>query len=64
MRATLIVVAVLIAAFFVAHFRVATAETCTDSCAAKYAACTKHCKDTNCYTKCLNERESCLGSCK
>ena len=63
MRATLIVAAALIAAFLVAQLGPVGASSCSDSCDAAYAACTKGCKSTDCYTKCLNEKGSCIAKC-
>ena len=64
MRATLIVAGALLAAVFITQLRNATAETCSDSCDKAYAACIKSCKQTDCFTKCLNEKESCLAQCR
>ena len=63
MRATLIAVAVLIAAFVVWHLNAATADTCSDSCERAYAACSKSCKNTDCFTRCLNEKGACIAKC-
>ncbi len=66
MRPTVIIAGALIAGCLIAYLHRAAADTCADSCAAKYTACTNDCKasDTNCFTKCVNERESCLATCK
>lgn len=64
MRATLIVTGALIAALFITQLRHATAETCSDACEKAYAACSKSCKKTDCFTKCINEKESCLAQCR
>lgn len=66
MRAMLIVVAALIAAFIMMHRVAATADTCSDACDRTYAACTKSCNksNTDCFTKCINEHDSCLVRCK
>jgi len=64
MRATFIVFVGLIAAFVVAQFGAASADSCSDKCDAAYAACSKSCKDTDCYTRCLNDRGSCIAKCQ
>lgn len=64
MRATLIAVAALIAAFLIWHLgAAATADTCSDACDRAYAACSKSCKNTDCYTRCLNEKGACMARC-
>ena len=65
MRAHLIVVGALIAVL-VAPFAVAIADTCSDGCEKKYASCSKSCKanDTDCFTQCINEKESCIATCR
>ena len=64
MRGILIVGGALIAAVFITQLRNATAETCAESCEKAYAACSKGCKQTDCFTKCINEKESCLAQCR
>ena len=66
MRATIIVVGALIAAFLITNSRTAIADSCSDACAKTYASCSKSCKasDTDCFTKCINEQQSCLAQCK
>ncbi len=66
MRATIIVVSVLIGALLIMNPGRVTADTCSDACAKTYASCSKSCKksDTNCFTKCINEQQSCLAQCK
>ena len=64
MRATIILLGALIVTFLVAHRGAVTAETCSDSCDKAYAACSKSCKQTDCFTKCINEKESCLALCQ
>jgi hypothetical protein len=65
MRAMMIVVGALFAALLIAQLGGASAQTCADSCQKAYASCTKSCgSKTDCYTKCLNERDSCLAQCK
>ena len=66
MRATMIVVGALIAAVLLTTPSGATADACSDSCEKTYASCSKSSKqsDTNCFTKCINEKESCIAQCK
>ena len=65
MRAMMmIVVGALLTALCLAHFGAAGADTCADSCDRAYASCSKSCKATDCFTKCINEHESCLALCK
>jgi len=64
MRATLIVAGTLLAGIFLTQFRNATAETCANACDTAYAACSRSCKQTDCFTKCINEKESCLAQCR
>lgn len=66
MRATILVVATLIAALLIASHSSVGADTCSDACEKTYAACSKSCKqsDTDCFTKCINEKESCLAVCR
>ncbi len=64
MRAALIVTGALFAAVFITQVHYATAETCSDACNKAYAACSKSCKQTDCYTQCINEKESCLAQCR
>ncbi len=64
MRATLIVAGALFAAFLVAQLGPASAGSCSDACDAAYSSCAKSCKNTNCFTSCLNERGSCLAKCE
>jgi hypothetical protein len=64
-RAIVVVVGALFAAFLIAQRGAATADSCADACQRAYAACTKSCKknNTNCFTKCINEQQSCLARC-
>ncbi|MGD9763433.1 MAG: hypothetical protein AB7V27_06960 [Candidatus Binatia bacterium] len=65
MRAILIVVFVLVAAFLIANWRMASADTCSDSCDRNYSSCSSGCgKNTNCYTKCVNQKNACLLRCE
>jgi len=64
MRATLIVAGALLAGVFITQLRNASAETCSDACDKAYAACSNSCKQTDCFTKCINEKESCLAQCR
>jgi hypothetical protein len=66
LRAILMVVVALSAALVIAQFGGATAQTCADACTKAYAACSRSCKstDTDCFTRCINERESCLAKCQ
>ena len=66
MRASIILIGMLTAAFLVVHAGRATADSaCSDSCQKAYAACANSCKkqNTNCFTKCINEQQSCLVRC-
>ena len=66
MRAILVAIVALVAAFLVVQYRAAaTADTCSDACDRAYATCAKSCKqsDTNCFTRCINEKNSCLVKC-
>lgn len=65
MRAAIMLIVALIAAFLIAR-GAATADNCGDACDRAYGACTKSCKasDTDCFTRCLNERGSCQAKCQ
>jgi len=54
----------LLAGVFITQLRNATAETCSDACDKAYAACSNSCKQTDCFTKCINDKESCLAQCR
>lgn len=54
----------LIGTLLMAQFGTTIADTCSDSCERAYASCSKGCKTTDCFTKCINEKESCLALCK
>jgi len=63
--ATLVVVAALIAGFLIANQSAVTAGSCEDGCEKAFAVCNKGCNanDTDCFTRCLNIRGSCLSKC-
>jgi hypothetical protein len=65
MRAAIILIVALIGGFLIVQ-SAATADSCGDACERAYATCTKSCKgsDTDCFTKCLNERGSCQSACQ
>jgi hypothetical protein len=60
----IILAGALIGTLLVVQFRTTVADTCSDSCDRAYASCSKTCKTTDCFTKCINEKESCLALCK
>jgi hypothetical protein len=64
MRTTLIALVAIVAGLLFWHFSAATADTCSDSCARAYDTCSKGCKNTDCYTKCLNEKGTCMAKCQ
>jgi hypothetical protein len=64
MRSTIFAVVAIVAGFFVWQFSAATADTCSDSCTRAYESCTKGCKNTDCYTKCLNDKGACMAKCQ
>jgi hypothetical protein len=64
MRAIIVLAGVFTVALLVCGLRGTTsAQGCADSCKAAYAACSKECKNTDCFTKCLNQQSSCLVRC-
>jgi len=70
MRVSIFLIGILTAAFLVAHTGVAAAadSVCADACQKAYASCASSCgkkgkKATDCYTKCINEQQSCLARC-
>jgi hypothetical protein len=66
MRKVILLGAALCAAFLVAQFGAATADTCSSACEKAYTACAQSCNksNTDCFTKCINDKESCLARCQ